>query len=56
MSWTMTYPPAGSFCVCYKKNAKHFKSIYVPHLISYVLCFLWEKYSTMVGGAIASGL
>jgi len=33
------------FLKLYKRNVKHFKSIYVPYRIFYVLCYLWEKYS-----------
>ena len=45
-------PSSRQFLRLYKKNAKHFKSIYVPHLISYVLCFLWEKYSQWSEGQL----
>lgn len=38
-------PSSRQFLRLYKKNAKHFKSIYIPHGISYALCYLWEKYS-----------
>jgi nucleoside-diphosphate-sugar epimerase len=38
-------PSSRQFLRRYKKNAKRFKSIYVPHMISYALCYLWEKYS-----------
>ena len=42
---TMTCPPAVKFLRLYKKSARKFKSIYVPHAMSYALCYLWEKYS-----------
>lgn len=29
----------------YKKHVRRFRSIYVPHFLSYLLCVLWEKYS-----------
>jgi len=29
----------------YKSNVKSFPSIYIPHAINYLLCYLWEKYS-----------
>jgi nucleoside-diphosphate-sugar epimerase len=38
-------PSSRQFLRLYKKNARRFKSIYVPHVISYALCYLWEKYS-----------
>jgi len=33
------------FLRLYKKNVSSFRSLYIPHLVSYVLCYLWEKYS-----------
>ena len=38
-------PSSRRFLRLYKKNVKRFKSIYVPHLAAYSLCYLWEKYS-----------
>jgi nucleoside-diphosphate-sugar epimerase len=38
-------PTSKKFLRMYKKNVRHFKSIRVPHSISYFLCYLWEKYS-----------
>lgn len=38
-------PTSRKFLKMYKKNVGHFKSIYVPHILSWLLCFLWEKYS-----------
>lgn len=37
-------PSSRKFLRMYKKNAKRFKSVYVPHFISYFLCYLWERY------------
>lgn len=34
------------------KNARHFKSFYVPHAVSYSLSFLWEKYSEWSKGQL----
>src|SRR5580700_1228367 len=45
-------PSSRQFLRLYKKNAKYFKSIYVPHLISYALCYLWEKYSQWSEGQL----
>src|ERR1019366_2765830 len=45
-------PSSRQFLRLYKKNAKHFKSIYVPHLISYAFCYLWEKYSEWSEGQL----
>jgi len=36
----------------YKQNVKKFRSLYVPHAISYVLCFLWERYSVWSEGQL----
>src|ERR1700684_219177 len=38
-------PSSRKFLRLYKKSAKSFKSIYVPHAMSFALCYLWEKYS-----------
>lgn len=45
-------PSSREFLSLYKKNAKSFKSIYVPHFVSYALCFLWEKYSRWSEGQL----
>ena len=45
-------PSSRHFLSLYKKNAKRFKSIYVPHALSYLLCFLWEKYSALSEGQL----
>jgi len=33
------------FLRLYKKNVRTFPSLYLPHSVSYLLCWLWEKYS-----------
>jgi nucleoside-diphosphate-sugar epimerase len=38
-------PSSRRFLRLYKKNVRRFTSMYVPHLISYLLCWLWEHYS-----------
>jgi nucleoside-diphosphate-sugar epimerase len=38
-------PSSRRFLRLYKRNVRHFQSIYLPHAISYLLCGLWEKYS-----------
>ena len=40
-------PSSRRFLRLYKKHVKHFKSIYVPHALSYLLCYIWEKYTTI---------
>ena len=36
----------------YKKRVKSFHSLYVPRLFSYVLCSMWEKYSSWSQGQL----
>jgi len=38
-------PSSRQFLRQYKKNVRRFTSVYVPHALSHVLCYLWEKYS-----------
>ena len=38
-------PSSRRFLKLYKQNVRAFKSAYVPHIFSYALCYLWEKYS-----------
>jgi nucleoside-diphosphate-sugar epimerase len=38
-------PSSRSFLRLYKREVKTFRSIYVPHIVSYFLCLLWERYS-----------
>jgi nucleoside-diphosphate-sugar epimerase len=45
-------PSSRQFLSLYKKNVKRFKSVYVPHLASYALCCLWEKYSVWSEGQL----
>ena len=45
-------PSSRQFLRQYKRNVKPFKSIYLPHGISYLLCYLWEKYSAWSEGQL----
>jgi nucleoside-diphosphate-sugar epimerase len=38
-------PSSRGFLGLYKKNVERFTSLYVPHMVSYALCRLWEWYS-----------
>jgi nucleoside-diphosphate-sugar epimerase len=38
-------PSSRQFLRLYKKNVRRFTSLYVPHFVSYFLCYLWERYS-----------
>jgi nucleoside-diphosphate-sugar epimerase len=37
-------PTSRKFLRLYKKNVKRFRSLYVPHAMSYSLCYLWDWY------------
>jgi nucleoside-diphosphate-sugar epimerase len=39
-------PSSRKFLRLYKRNVKSFTSVYVPHAVSYALCYFWEKYSS----------
>ena len=45
-------PSSRQFLRLYKKHAKNIKSMYVPHLLSYVFCHLWERYSQRSEGQL----
>lgn len=45
-------PTSRAFLGLYKKNVRYFKSVYIPHALSYLLCFLWEKYSSISEGQL----
>lgn len=45
-------PSSHQFLRFYKQNVRRFKSLYVPHLASYLFCSLWERYSTWSGGQL----
>jgi len=38
-------PTSRQFLRQYKKSVRNFKSVYIPHMVSHALCYLWEKYS-----------
>jgi len=45
-------PSSRHFLRLYKKNVKRFHSVYVPRLLSYAICYLWEKYSVWSEGQL----
>lgn len=45
-------PSSSRFLGLYKKNVKGFKSIYLPHAVSYSFCWCWEKYSAWSHGQL----
>ena len=38
-------PSSRQFLRLHKRSVRRFRSIYVPHFVSYALCYLWERYS-----------
>ena len=45
-------PSSRQFLRQYKRNVRRFKSVYVPHMVSLALCYLWEKYSKWSQGQL----
>ena len=45
-------PTSREFLRLYKKNVRRFRSIYVPHALSYTLCYLWDSYSQWSEGQL----
>ena len=45
-------PSSRHFLSLYKRQVNRFPSIYVPRLLSYALCYLWEKYSDWSQGQL----
>ncbi len=45
-------PSSWYFLRQYKRRVRSFFSIYVPHALSYALCWAWEKYATWSDGQL----
>lgn len=45
-------PTSRRFLKLYKRNAERFRSVYIPHALSYLLCYFWEKYSAFSEGQL----
>jgi len=45
-------PTSRRYLRLYKKNVKRFRSVYVPHALSYVFCWAWERYSKWSRGQL----
>lgn len=45
-------PSSRQFLRLYKKNVRRLRSVYVPHAVSYALCYAWEKYSEWSEGQL----
>ena len=49
-------PSSRQFFGFIKGRVRRFRSIYVPHFVSYALCYLWEKYSHWSKGSCLPSL
>jgi nucleoside-diphosphate-sugar epimerase len=45
-------PTSRKFLRLYKRKVKRFRSFYVPHFMSYMLCLVWEKYANWSEGQL----
>ncbi|MGC2528005.1 MAG: NAD(P)-dependent oxidoreductase, partial [Candidatus Acidiferrum sp.] len=45
-------PSSRRFLRLYKREVRRFRSIYVPHILSYALCYGWERYSAWSEGQL----
>ncbi|HRZ53984.1 MAG TPA: NAD-dependent epimerase/dehydratase family protein [Candidatus Paceibacterota bacterium] len=45
-------PTSRQFLRMYKRQVRSLRSIYVPHALSYLLCWLWERYSAWSQGQL----
>ena len=45
-------PSSRQFLRMYKRNVRTFKSLYVPHAATYLVCCLWERYSIWSEGQL----
>lgn len=47
-------PSSRTLLRMYKRNVRRFRSLYVPHIASYALCYAWERYSDWSMGQLPS--
>jgi nucleoside-diphosphate-sugar epimerase len=45
-------PSSRQFLRLYKRHVKRFRSVYVPHALSFLLCWAWESYSRRSRGQL----
>lgn len=45
-------PSSRQFLRLYKRNIREFRSLYMPHAVSYALCYLWERYAAWSEGQL----
>lgn len=45
-------PSSREFLRLYKRHVRPFRSVYLPHFLSYALCYFWERYSASSQGQL----
>jgi nucleoside-diphosphate-sugar epimerase len=45
-------PSSRQFLRMYKRNVRGFRSLYIPHVVSYALSYLWERYAAWSEGQL----
>lgn len=45
-------PSSRGFLRLYKRKVRKFRSLYLPHVVSYALCYAWERYSKVSQGQL----
>jgi nucleoside-diphosphate-sugar epimerase len=45
-------PTSRAFLRLYKRHVRGFRSVYLPHLVSYALSWMWERYSDWSAGQL----
>jgi nucleoside-diphosphate-sugar epimerase len=45
-------PSSRQFLRAYKRQVRKFRSVYVPHALSYAMCWMWERYSSWSEGQL----
>ena len=45
-------PTSRTFLRLYKRHVRRFASLYVPHVVSYLFCRIWERYSAWSHGQL----
>jgi len=45
-------PSSRRFLRLYRRNVRNFKSLYIPHALSYAMCWVWERYATWSRGQL----
>jgi nucleoside-diphosphate-sugar epimerase len=45
-------PSSRKFLGMYKRQARYFRSIYIPYSVFYIVCWMWENYSAWSNGQL----